>query len=1035
MIMRNTLLIGFILFLTFATLSSAFQLTPTPTPVSTYEISSSDGMKLSIAADGDVAGVSINDSMLPLLTAHGGFSFREVLADAPNLIANPGFEEGGSMPLNWSFVTNNGSTPVWDAISHSGARAIKISISGTEDNQSGYPKSELIKAEPLAYYTFSAWVKTYEAGGTYAPAVRVVELDADKKWLRQTNLIFSKGTNDWAQKQITFRTGADAAYLFVYANIWNGCGTFWVDDVELKPFSGPTIYLNGTLTNNPDGTVTQRVRANDIDFTFYYKPKERYIELQGDIQDLRGVDRAIQISYNLPMNASEWRWGDYIRGSRVINGSTHYENVYRIGDIRTQSTYPFASIDNNTHGLSIAVPMDVPRIYRVGYDLFNGYSIQYDFGLSNQTLKIGPGHASFTFVVYKTDEPEWGFRSVVKKYYEMYPQFFEKRDEREGMVMWIAGKEPTTIPKASDFGFAFDVSNFYYNWSKTWQKNDTMNEIYPLQYTEPWGSWKDFGSNSTKPSYNERMAALQDDALNGNNKTWKGIVPLNVAAQAVLNSAPYDENGKMYLDANNYFWAQWSNWSQNYPTNPDPDISSPNRFEISSNKYKNASDVEGIENWTFEQNTSWDSTVYHSGNHSAKIEILGNKSIISGRVYISEIPVEPNTRYVFSVWGKTENAGGNYSPAVRIVEINTSGTANYSTQRNLKFDFGTKDWIQKNLTFNTSSNTAKVLIYANIWNGYGTFWFDDVGLFEINNDTNLVPNSGLEGNKYVVNGIALDSLLSSSKWPTLENYRAEHLKYTDNPLVFSYNTGKPVILNVFSQYECIDRISNELHNESQFLAANIFGNAYNFYAHLLDITGSEIGDFESDYDSSYRRTLSSKKTISNILQWKWGNSPPISHDEMENYITQSTFYGIFPYISKEGGNGTWYGEGTYWLNSTLYERDRNLFKKYIPIIKNLSKAGWEPILYAYSDNNKIFIERYGNLDTFLFYTLRTETGSVQTGTININLTKFNIANSANIVVDDILSNSTSVVELNNGNINFNVTITPKSVSIYKIYLN
>ncbi len=42
-----------------------------------------------------------------------------------------------------------------------------------------------------------------------------------------------------------------------------------MDDVALEPFFGPTISLNGALMQNPDGTVTQRARVNEIDFTFY----------------------------------------------------------------------------------------------------------------------------------------------------------------------------------------------------------------------------------------------------------------------------------------------------------------------------------------------------------------------------------------------------------------------------------------------------------------------------------------------------------------------------------------------------------------------------------------------------------------------------------------------------------------------------------------------------------------------------------------------------------------------------------------------
>jgi len=119
----------------------------------------------------------------------------------PNLISNPGFETGTTTPINWTFVTNNGSILSWDAtLSHTGARSIKIQVAGTQDNKSGYPRSDLIKLLPNTTYNFSAWGMTEGAGGTYAPAVRIVELDSTLKTLRQTNIGFSKGSNAWVQK-------------------------------------------------------------------------------------------------------------------------------------------------------------------------------------------------------------------------------------------------------------------------------------------------------------------------------------------------------------------------------------------------------------------------------------------------------------------------------------------------------------------------------------------------------------------------------------------------------------------------------------------------------------------------------------------------------------------------------------------------------------------------------------------------------------------------------------------------------------------
>ncbi len=163
-----------------------------------------------------------------------------VLADT-NLVMNPGLESGTTTPLNWTLVNQGGNTPIWDSVSHSGSRSIKISIPGTTNIISGYPQSDIMIAQPLMTYMASVWGKTQNAGGSNTPAARVVELDADKAWIRQTNIpVFSRGTNDWTQRTVEFQTGADTKYLYVYANIWNGYGNFWLDDVELRSKDAPT---------------------------------------------------------------------------------------------------------------------------------------------------------------------------------------------------------------------------------------------------------------------------------------------------------------------------------------------------------------------------------------------------------------------------------------------------------------------------------------------------------------------------------------------------------------------------------------------------------------------------------------------------------------------------------------------------------------------------------------------------------------------------------------------------------------------------
>ncbi len=153
-------------------------------------------------------------------------------------------------------------------------------------------------------------------------------------------------------------------------------------------------------------------------------------------------------------------------------------------------------------------------------------------------------------------------------------------------------------------------------------------------------------------------------------------------------------------------------------------------------------DAKFLDDWEFGKYTSWDSTIFHSGNHSGKIMIPGNESKISGILQSTVIPVRPNTTYLFSSWGRTEDVNGTNLPAVRIVELDLNKKT--LKQTNLLYGKGTNDWTKKNISIRSSEKTRWVYVYSNIWKGYGTFWFDDVGLYEKGTDTNLIMDPGIE---------------------------------------------------------------------------------------------------------------------------------------------------------------------------------------------------------------------------------------------------------------------------------------------------
>ncbi|MFV9631147.1 MAG: carbohydrate binding domain-containing protein [Methanosarcinales archaeon] len=964
-----------------------------------------------------------------MLDIGGFFSFREISSTgSTNLIANAGFDNvSDSVPLNWALVNVVGTVVYDDVEGHDSPGSVRIEVSGTDDMRSSFPKSELIDAEPGTTYTFSAWGKCSGVDGSHAPAVRVVELDGSGGRITQHNLDFGRDS-DWEEKKTSFTTSSDVSKLYVYANIWESYGTFWVDDVTLETCGTGNIQLVSAFEKNYDGSITQHVTSSDIAFRFDYIPRDRYIEVHGDVQDLRGVDRSIQVQYVLPVDATGWQWGDYIRKIREIESGVRYENVYRIGEVRTQNAYPFTFVGEDEQGLSLAVPMDVPRIYRIGYDTnAGGYSIEYDFGLANCTDKIGAGHANFTFIVYKVDEPEWRFRAAAKKYYELYPEFFVKRNEMEGI--WFVGGNPLDIPNVNDFGIAFDDSHYY---SVLRRVFDHQHGIYPMQYTEPRGWWRDFGDNSTEPSYDEKIAVLIDDYENGSG-TWRDVVTTKFAAEAVLNSAPYDENGNQHLNIS-YFWNNWGSWSQNYPTNLDPDIPSPNRYDISYVKYlQSNTSGDYAYNWTFESNCSLDTNA-HSGNYSIKIEIPGTSDIISESVITDHIPATLLAEYNFTAWGKTLNCDGTYSPCVRVAEYDSNGT--WITQQNLDFGFGTTDWTEKTTTFTTTADTAYIQVYGNFWMGYGTFWFDDVELYESGGDINLVENHGFEStynwSDYPCSGYRIDSISTSNDWAKIENYRRSHWNYADHPLIFSYDTKQPVLLGTLSQYDCFSYIHENMTGTSKRVDANIYPYSYSFYGHLIDVFGSEITKLQmDDDDASLRRTMSYQKTNRNLLNWVSNGDDSITHDEMKNYMNDQMFYGMFPSIMTAAPEET-YGSDMYWKNATLYERDRNLFKQYIPIIKEISAAGWDPIPYATCDSPDIKFERYGGLGEGLYFTVASRSSMTESGVLSVDSSKFGF-DGTTVEVKELLTNMTSVQNVEGGKVLIAITeLHPNETLVYKI---
>jgi hypothetical protein len=143
---------------------------------------------------------------------------------------------------------------------------------------------------------------------------------------------------------------------------------------------------------------------------------------------------------------------------------------------------------------------------------------------------------------------------------------------------------------------------------------------------------------------------------------------------------------------------------------------------------------------------------------------------------------------------------------------------------------------------------------------------------------------------------------------------------------------------------------------------------------FVDIPGREVTGEESDgsrpeSDELYLffRSMAGRRPFWTLLNDRYDDAGKI-----ERYFQHSLFYGIFPsmFHAPEAGS-PW-----YWGTPAYYDRDRPLFRKYVPLIRRLDKAGWEPVPWATVEPKTVRLERFGRAAAGnLAFTLHNTSGS------------------------------------------------------------
>ena len=113
----------------------------------------------------------------------------------------------------------------------------------------------------------------------------------------------------------------------------------------------------------------------------------------------------------------------------------------------------------------------------------------------------------------------------------------------------------------------------------------------------------------------------------------------------------------------------------------------------------------------------------------------------------------------------------------------------------------------------------------------------------------------------------------------------------------------------------------------------------------------------SDAELLYRRALCKGKPFCFLMNTRFEEFPS---ELVEKYMQRSLAYGMFPGFFSHNAS-----EGHYFARPELYNRDRPLFKKYVPLCKLVAEAGWDPVTRARCTDERVYVERFGKYLTVL----------------------------------------------------------------------
>ena len=428
----------------------------------------------------------------------------------------------------------------------------------TREVQRGASQTVVLNQERPEPIVAVAWSKAEGVTGTpdsnYALYLDLVYADGSPLWGQVAP--FATDTHDWQRRQVIVFPEKPVRSLAFHLLLRNHGGKAWFRDPSLRVLSLPqsACRFDGVPVVVRDATrggFQVRDVAGGSDFVQIERQAmglqldRKQTEQNGatfidaEIRDTTGRDRAVTLVYTVPTGERALQWLHAPRTSETIQAGREYVNgtPFRAGQGRL-SRYPFAAVSGEKYGAALGIDVERPAFFRVGYnDGSRELFLAYDIGLAPEkpVARIRLCHYRF--------DPAWGFRAVLARYYELFPDAFRCRTPHQGL--WMPFAPISKVQGWEDFGFQFKEGNGETAW-------DDAHDMITFRYTEPMTWWMRMPKEMPR-TIEAALAEARRLADQGRNRQ----------AQALMTSGYHNAEGHFPARLRDTPWCNGAVWSMN----------------------------------------------------------------------------------------------------------------------------------------------------------------------------------------------------------------------------------------------------------------------------------------------------------------------------------------------------------------------------------------------------------------------------------------------------------------------------------------